>query len=147
MIVSYGYFSNATNRIFFVNYHAFWALLNDGMNSPPNPPFWGTLGLSKSLTCGGFRGRFRNVATHRFILGFSNAAFCTYRAGRISRVWFWFDEIVQAKFKWSNQLKQREKLKMNSSPEDGSDEIVSHMVQYLESVLEKPHSVFGGLPI
>ena len=36
---------------------------------------------------------------------------------------------------------------MNSSPEDGSDEIVSHMVQYLESVLEKPHSVFGGLPI
>ena len=49
------------------------ALLNDGMNSPPNPPFWGTLGLSKSLTCGGFGGRFRNVATHRFILGFSNA--------------------------------------------------------------------------
>ena len=45
------------------------------MNSPPNPPFWGTLGLSKSLTCGGFRGRFRNVATHRFILGFSNAEF------------------------------------------------------------------------
>ena len=49
------------------------ALLNDDMNLPPNPPFWGTLGLSKSLTCGGFRGRSRKVATHRFILGFSNA--------------------------------------------------------------------------
>ena len=43
------------------------------MNLPPNSPFWGTLGLSKSLTCGGFGGRSRNVATHRFILGFSNA--------------------------------------------------------------------------
>ena len=44
------------------------------MNSPPNPPFWRTLGLSKSLTCGGFRGRSRKVATHRFILGFSNVS-------------------------------------------------------------------------
>ena len=26
------------------------------MNLPPNSPFWWTLGLSKSLTCGGSRG-------------------------------------------------------------------------------------------
>ena len=44
------------------------ALLNNDMNLPPNPPFWGTLGLSKSLTCGGFRGRSRNVATHHSYL-------------------------------------------------------------------------------
>ena len=44
------------------------ALLNDGMNSPPNPLFWGTPGLSKSLTFGGFRGRSRNVATHNSYL-------------------------------------------------------------------------------
>ena len=43
------------------------------MNQPC--PFWGTFGLSKSLTCGGFRGRSRKVTTHRFILGFSNAGF------------------------------------------------------------------------
>ena len=48
------------------------ALLNNDMNLPPNPPFW-EIELSKSLTCGGFRGRSRKVVTHRFILGFSNA--------------------------------------------------------------------------
>ncbi|PSB18840.1 hypothetical protein C7B65_13780 [Phormidesmis priestleyi ULC007] len=36
---------------------------------------------------------------------------------------------------------------MNSRSEERTDEIVSHMIQYLESVLEKPHSIFGGLPI
>ncbi len=46
-----------------------------------------------------------------------------------------------------NRLKQRENLKMNSRSEERTDEIVSHMIQYLESVLEKPHSIFGGLPI
>ncbi len=36
---------------------------------------------------------------------------------------------------------------MNSRSADSTDEIVSHMIHYLESVLEKPHSIFGGLPI
>ena len=36
---------------------------------------------------------------------------------------------------------------MNSRFEDGTDEIISHMVQYLEAVLEQPHPIFGGLPI
>jgi len=36
---------------------------------------------------------------------------------------------------------------MNKRSEDGTDEIVGHMIQYLESVLEKPHPIFGGLPI
>lgn len=38
-------------------------------------------------------------------------------------------------------------LNMNSRSADRTDEIVSHMIQYLESVLEKPHSIFGELPI
>ena len=61
-------------------------LLNNDMNLPPNPPFCGTLGLSKSLTCGGFRGRSRKVATHRFILGFSNALVLSNKALTLSEV-------------------------------------------------------------
>ncbi|MGV0028970.1 nitrilase-related carbon-nitrogen hydrolase [Phormidesmis priestleyi] len=33
-----------------------WALLNDAMNSPPNPPFWGTLKVRKSPRMGDLGG-------------------------------------------------------------------------------------------
>lgn len=36
---------------------------------------------------------------------------------------------------------------MTSRSEDRADEIVSHMIHYLETVLEQTHSIFGGLPI
>ena len=80
LVVQYGRLATQDSVLVFIELLAIWALLegtkallNNDTNSPPNPPFWETLGLSKSLTCGGFGGRSRNVATHRFILGFSNA--------------------------------------------------------------------------
>ena len=36
---------------------------------------------------------------------------------------------------------------MTSETEDRTDKIISQMIQYLETVLEQPHAIFGGLPI
>lgn len=36
---------------------------------------------------------------------------------------------------------------MTRKTEDRTDKIISQMIQYLETVLEQPHAIFGGLPI